>query len=83
MKGPLLGTNRAIDREEAKVDKIIGVDLPGLLKRSRAAKTLTGDAESRSGMNSPLPAMTPGPPLVRFGEGVLAPATSATNPEAR
>jgi len=24
MKGPLLGTNPAIDREEAKVDKIIG-----------------------------------------------------------
>jgi hypothetical protein len=24
MKGPLLGTNPAIDREEAKVDKMIG-----------------------------------------------------------
>ncbi len=24
MKGPLLGTNAAIDREEAKVDKMIG-----------------------------------------------------------
>jgi hypothetical protein len=24
MKGPLLGTNPAIDREEAKVDKIVG-----------------------------------------------------------
>jgi hypothetical protein len=77
MKGPLLGTNPVIDREEAKVTA-------GLLKRLRPAKTLTGDAESRSGMNSPLPAMTPGPPLVRFGEGrILAPATSATNPEAR
>ena len=33
MKGPLLGTNPAIDREEAKLDKMDRVDLPGLLRR--------------------------------------------------
>jgi hypothetical protein len=37
MKGVLLGTNPAIDREEAKVDKIDRVDLQGLLIREPSA----------------------------------------------
>ena len=31
MKGPPLGTNPAIDREEAKVDKMIRIHMPGML----------------------------------------------------
>jgi hypothetical protein len=31
MRGPLIGTSPAIDREEAKVDKNDKLDLPGLL----------------------------------------------------
>ena len=68
MKGPLLGTNPAIDREEAKVDKTIG---PGLLKRPSVAASSFGlgppicERQDRRGSNAP---------NTRGNEGNLHPA---------